>query len=197
MHSHIDADNLDAVYPRTDDATLMLRSLEALWKVWFDSFLDSWAKGWANGGTWEGPLENKGKGKLPAKPAVQPRATVLVSGTAVVTEMRAVQHAISLIDVDDVKVSMELQCVPIVLEVDESITEGRLRARVLGEELQEHLDSSKRWRGKLAEWCKGEGDRVWRLRSDRPLVEVTDEVMDILDSATLHCEPQLEADSGS
>jgi transposase len=196
MHCHIDADNLDALYPRTDDSELMLRSLQALWRVWFDAFLDSWARGWANGGTWEGPLKNKGKGKVSAKPASQPRATVIVSGTAVVTEMRAIQEVISL-GKEDVRVEMEVQCVPVVLEVDEAVTERRLRGRVLGEELQQHLESSRRWRGRLAEWCEREEDRVWRIRSDRELGEVTDEVMGILDSAALHCEPRSEVESGS
>lgn len=159
IHAHIDADNLDALYPRADDGNLMLRALRALWEVLW--------------GEMRGALdaEEEEEGAL---------AVLVISGTGVVLEMEGIRRVVEDVVTGDMGVSTQshvnIEVVPVVLGAEEHLVDGRLRGRVLGEELQEHLQSSSKFRRVLAEWEPTDAV-VRRVDSGRDLKDVVEDVL--------------------
>lgn len=193
------------MYPRADDAELMLRALRALWEVLWAQMrgvLDGegpWGKDSCDGSGGELADEEEhedGGGAL---------AVLVVSGTAVVLEMARIRQI-----VEDVVAAgdpgtgcsnsnspsrsrsrrhVHVETIPIILVAEASLVQARLRARVLGEELQEHLDSSRMFRQVLAEWepelepadAGADADDkvvvVRRVDSGRELREVVEDVL--------------------
>lgn len=167
-HAHIDADNLDAIYPKPTGLEVMLKGLEALWGVLWRNVLRNAELGDGDGDSSDGK-QKWGQGMR--------KKVLIVSGTAVVLEAEGVRRAVD----DVVGREVEVEVVGLVLKAEVVVVEGRLRGWVLGEELAMHLESSRRMRGLLEEWCQvGEspdGMVVHRVRSDRALEAVTEEVL--------------------
>ncbi|ETN38707.1 uncharacterized protein HMPREF1541_06744 [Cyphellophora europaea CBS 101466] len=169
MHVHIDADCLDAMYPRNDDAGLMLRALEALWGVLWEEVWGRWVDHGAVRATGADDGEAGPVGGLGV-------AVLVISGTAVVLELQRIRDVVVSVCAGQMR-GLEIEVLPVVLHAETVVVEERLRGRVLGEELQEHLDSSREFRALLRDWTAPVGIEVRRVDSGRPLLDVVEEVL--------------------
>lgn len=149
----------------------MLKGLRALWGV-------LWGEMVAEGGD-----RGRGRGGGEEKRIREGVEVLVVSGTGVVLELEGVRRVVEEVvgGGGDGK-HVDVEVLPVVLWADERVVEERLRARVLGEELQEHLESSRRFRRVLAEWEPGSGGGsgdvvVRRVDSGRELGDVVEDVL--------------------
>ena len=192
VHAHIDADNLDALHPRPEGSELMLEVLAAQWSIFWRVFREAF--------TSTSNVSAAGKASPPRTEAV-----LVISGTGVVLQLQRVVEVVRSVIVaahrrkaaSDVLGDVVLRTTAVVLSSPPSTVEQRLHARVLGGELEAHLASSARMRVLLGEWVKKheggveielssdadngivstEKVQVRNITSDRPLQDVTEEVL--------------------
>jgi gluconate kinase len=184
MHVVMEGDFLDSMYPSSstmrdeqgrESGGLFARNLKVMWEVY-------WAevrRRWAEDGEDEWRRRDGKEGRM---------CVLILSGTGVVLRMREVREVLEGV----VRVEkglgkgtgseeMEIETIPVVLQANSEIVEQRLRERVLGEELDDHLVSSAMFRKLYADWEAPPDERVVVRRVDcgRSLHDVVEDVLDV------------------
>ena len=161
FHVTIEGDNLDTMYPKGDEGSLLFQNLESVWAAYWAQACALWVR----------------------EVSTHAQFVVLLNGTGMVlnlerleTTIRDVAFAGDFAETNRVIVEV----LPVVLIADDTTVTERLTTREIGGELEEHLLSTRRMNLVLDEWSQRRDGPVGRISSQgRDVHDVATEILQL------------------